>query len=74
MKRRAVLPALLCALILLLPSCAAAVTPYVTYTVNGYGEVQETQTAYLAVSAVTKFGNESFSKPDDLFVAEDGTI
>ncbi len=74
MKRRAVIPALLCVLFLLLPSLAAAVTPYVTYTVNGYGEVQETQTAYLAAAAVTKFGNETFSKPDDLFVADDGTI
>ena len=74
MKKRTA-AALVCALLmLLLPSLAGAATPYVTYTVNGYGEVQETQTAYLAVSALTKFGDESFSKPDDLYVADDGTI
>ncbi|MCR5297079.1 MAG: YIP1 family protein [Clostridiales bacterium] len=71
--RRAVPAALLlCALF-----CAAvcrADTPYVTYTVNGYGEVQETQSAYLAVDTVVGFGEERLNKPDDLFIAEDGTI
>ncbi len=71
-KRR--LQALLAALLLLLPAAACAATPYITYTMNGYGDVQETQTAYLAVRTITKFGAESFTSPDDLFVAEDGTI
>jgi len=53
---------------------AAADTPYITYTVNGYGDVQETQTAYLAIGSVVKFGTESFRNPDDLFVTDDGTI
>ena len=74
MKKHPVFAALLCALLLLLPSLAAASAPYVTYTVNGYGEVQETQTAYRTREAIVRFGPESFSKPDDLFVAPDGTL
>ena len=62
------------ALFLLLFSAAGADTPYVTYTVNGYGDIQETQTAYLAKQAIVKFGDQSFSNPDDLFVTDDGTI
>ena len=72
--RKARLPAILLALVLLLPAVASAATPYTTYTMNGYGEIQETQTAYLAVRMITKFGTESFNMPDDLFVAKDGTI
>ncbi len=68
------LPALLLLLVLLLPAAASAATPYTTYTMNGYGEIQETQTAYLAVRTITKFGAEMFNMPDDLFVAKDGTI
>ncbi len=73
MRKRRILTLLLL-LCLLLPVWAQAATPYLTYTVNGYGEVQETQTAYLAAEALVKFGDESFNKPDDLFVAQDGTI
>ena len=72
--RKARLPAILLALVLFLPAAASAATPYTTYTMNGYGEIQETQTAYLAVRMITKFGTESFNMPDDLFVAKDGTI
>lgn len=70
----------ICSLLLLLCLLAAAAapaladTPYLTYTVNGYGDVQETQTAYLAAEAIVKFGDESLNKPDDIFVTEDGTI
>ncbi len=64
--------ALLCAF--LLPAAALAQTPYITYTINGYGHVQETQTAYLADQAIVKFGDQTFNKPDDLFVARDGTL
>ena len=74
MKRWTVILALLCVLTLGSFSFAQADTPYITYTVNGYGNVQETQTAYLAVQSVVKFGTESFRNPDDLFVTEDGTI
>ena len=74
MRKGAVCLAVLCALALGLSAFAMADTPYITYTVNGYGNVQETQTAYLAVRAIVKFGSESFRNPDDLFVADDGTI
>ena len=67
---------LLAALLLcvLLPGTALAKTPYKTYTVNGYGEVQETQTAYLAQKALSGFGEYAFDSPRDLFVTPDGTI
>ena len=53
---------------------AAAETPYVTYTVDGYGWVRQTQTAYLAYETITKFDEESLSAPSDMFITEDGTI
>ena len=43
-----------------LSAAALAATPYTTYTMNGYGEIQETQTAYLAIRTITKFGTEMF--------------
>ena len=43
-------------LFLMLFSAAGADTPYVTYTVNGYGDIQETQTAYLAKQAIEEAG------------------
>ncbi len=73
MKRGIIRMAVLC-LLTLFVSAAGADTPYITYTVNGYGNVQETQTAYLTRKSIIKFGSESFNKPDDLFVADDGTI
>ncbi|MCR5100273.1 MAG: hypothetical protein K6B41_02815 [Butyrivibrio sp.] len=51
-----------------------AETPYKTYTVDGYGSVQETQTAYLAYETITKFGDNFLSAPSDLCVTEDGEI
>ena len=71
---RRIIVLLLSLLLVLLPLQVLSDTPYLTYTVNGYGDVQETQTAYLAAEAIVKFGGESFNKPDDLFVAEDGTL
>ena len=53
---------------------AQAETPYKTYTVDGYGSVQETQTAYLAYETITKFGDKFLSSPSDLFVTDDGEI
>ena len=53
---------------------AAADTPYKTYTVNGYGNVQETQTAYLASETIVKFGDQALKNPNDLFVSPDGRI
>ncbi len=59
---------------LLTTGSAFGAAPYLTYTVNGYGNIQQTQTAYLAKKAIVKFGEETFNKADDLFVAEDGKI
>jgi len=49
-------------------------TPYVTYTINGYGQIRQTQTAYLAHSTITKFGGEALSSPSDICIADDGLI
>ena len=51
-----------------------AETPYRTYTVDGYGYVQETQTAYLAHATITKFGDKFLDTPSDLYVTENGEI
>ncbi len=53
---------------------AFADTPYVTYTINGYGQIRRTQTAYLAHSTVIKFGEESLAAPSDICLADDGLI
>lgn len=57
-----------------LPAAANAETPYKTYTVDGYGSVQETQTAYLAYETLSQFGTEFMSNPSDICVTDDGTI
>lgn len=57
-----------------LSKVAYADAPYRTYTVDGYGQFQETQTAYLAKKTLFKFGNEFFKNPSDMFVAKDGKI
>ncbi|MGX8698664.1 MAG: YIP1 family protein, partial [bacterium] len=49
-------------------------TPYKTYTINGYGDVQETQTAYLAYKTIVKFGDTDLKAPSDLQVTDDGLI
>ena len=53
---------------------ASAETPYVTYTINGYGQIRQTQTAYLAYATITKFGEESLSAPADICLAPDGLL
>ena len=59
---------------MLLPVTAFADTPYVTYTINGYGQIRQTQTAYLAHATITKFGEEALSSPSDICIASDGLI
>ncbi len=51
-----------------------AETPYRTYTLDGYGRVQETQTAYLAHETVIKFGEEFLNGASDMFIADNGDI
>ncbi len=48
--------------------------PYKTYTFDGYGNIMETQTAYLPYETITKFGDEALSGPQDMFLSEDGLI
>ncbi len=55
------------------PITAYAETPYVTYTVNGYGQIRQTQTAYLAYATITKFGEDvTLKSPSDICIASDG--
>lgn len=75
LKRLAV-SVLLAALVsmMLLPVTAFADTPYVTYTINGYGQIRQTQTAYLAYATITKFGEEAMASPSDIYIAKDGLV
>ena len=58
-----------------LSAAASADAPYVTYTINGYGQIRQTQTAYLAHATITKFGEETtLAGPSDICIAEDGLI
>ena len=49
-------------------------TPYVTYTINGYGQIRPTQTAYLAHATITKFDDAALASPSDICLANDGLI
>ena len=53
---------------------ASAEAPYVTYTIDGYGWIRQTQTAYLAYSTLTKFGDLTLSGPSDMMVTDDGLL
>lgn len=53
---------------------AQAETPYLTYTIDGYGRMEETQTAYLAKSTIIKFGEQFISGASDMCVTDDGQI
>lgn len=46
--------------------------PYKTYTVDGYGYVTETQTAYLPYETITKIGEEALLAPTDFTILDDG--
>lgn len=48
-------------------------TPYKTYTIDGYGYVTETQTAYLPYETIIKIGDESLNAPTDFTVLSDGS-
>ncbi len=53
---------------------AKADTPYKTYTVDGYGSVTETQTAYLPYETLTKVGEETLVTPTDFTLVNDEYI
>ena len=46
--------------------------PYKTYTVDGYEDVTETQTAYLPYETISKIGDESLLAPTDFTILDDG--
>ena len=52
----------------------SASAPYKSYTKNGEGDYEETQTAYLPSETLTKFDEESLNTPNDICVTEDGSI
>lgn len=56
------------------PLRALAEAPYKTYTVDGYGSVIETQTAYLPYGTLNKFGDELLNAPTDFTILSDGTM
>ena len=49
-----------------------AKAPYRTYTIDGYGSITETQTAYLPYQTITKIGDELLSGPTDFCLTNDG--
>lgn len=53
---------------------AYADAPYKTYTVDGYGSVSETQTAYLPYETITKIGEDTLNGPTDFKLLDDGTM
>lgn len=71
----AILPLALAGMIF--ASCAItalADAPYKTYTVDGYGSVTETQTAYLPYKTITKIGEETLLTPTDFTIVNDEYI
>ncbi len=76
MKRwKMLLPAVLSVLSLAAtPLTAYAEVPYKTYTIDGYGYVTETQTAYTPKGSFNKIGDNSLVKPTDIKITEDGYI
>ena len=56
------------------PIAALADSPYKTYTVDGYGSVIETQTAYLPYGTINKIGDETLKAPTDFTILSDGTM
>lgn len=75
MKKRLKVIILMAAVIsLLVSSTVIAETPYKTYTVDGYGYVLETQSAYNPASAITKVGETAFVTPVDMAIGNDGNL
>ena len=56
------------------PLAARADAPYKTYTVDGYGSVTATQTAYLPYTTITKIGDETLVGPTDFTLMDDGSL
>ena len=50
---------------------ASADAPYRTYTLDGYGFINETQTAYMPYSSIIKVGEEALNAPNDIVIKND---
>lgn len=72
-KLRRIFAMLLC-LVMMAGMTASAETPYKTYTVDGYGYVLETQSAYNPLAAITKVGEIAFVSPMDMAIGKDGNL
>lgn len=72
-KLRRIFAMLLC-LVMMAGMTASAETPYKTYTVDGYGYVLETQSAYNPLAAITKVGETAFISPMDMAIGKDGNL
>jgi len=72
-KLRRIFAMLLC-LVMMAGMTASAETPYKTYTVDGYGYVLETQSAYNPLAAITKVGDTAFVSPMDMAIGKDGNL
>ena len=72
-KLRRIFAMLLC-LVMMAGMTASAETPYKTYTVDGYGYVLETQSAYNPLAAITKVGETAYVSLMDLAIGKDGTL
>lgn len=68
------LAAILLVACLAAPARVNADAPYKTYTMDGYGYVTETQTAYLPYRTITKVGEETLNNPTDFTILDDGYI
>lgn len=53
------------------PTTASADAPYKTYTLDGYGAINETQTAYMPYSSIIKVGEQALKAPGDMIVKND---
>lgn len=59
---------------MVLPIPVKAAVPYKTYTIDGYGYVTETQTAYMPMESIVKIGDYSLVTPKDMKITKDGTM
>ncbi|MCR5684251.1 MAG: hypothetical protein K6G81_02355, partial [Lachnospiraceae bacterium] len=76
-RRLRIIPAIILALFIVCearPQKARADAPYKTYTVDGYGSVTATQTAYLPYATITKIGDETLVGPTDFTLMDDGSL
>lgn len=65
---------ILCIAPMLCTATVSASAPYNSYTMDGYGYLEKTQTSYLPYETLTKFGDEGLKGPNDMCVTEDGSI